>query len=1462
MEGRRLQAQCRDAFEKRDHEEAVRSLRSLQDPDVLHRNDAELLYYPIRNGWLDVTRDLITNYHFDPHGYYYLSGRPCLYLAAKGNHVDIVDYLIKECGCDPMIGTTYGNGISVLHYVASEGLLDVLKCMVMNINGHILDEEYRDIDGRTVLHLGVKHIDVVKYLINECNCNIMTRDKYGDTILHVAASEGSLDVLKCIVMNINGHIMDEEYRDIDGRTVLHLAVKHIDVVKYLINECNCNIMTRDKYGHTILHVAASEGSLDVLKCMVMNINGHIMDEEYRDTDGRTVLHLAVKHIDVVKYLINECDCNIMTRDKYGDTILHVAVSEGSLDVLKCIVMNINGHIMDEEYRDIDGRTVLHLAVKHIDVVKYLINECNCNIMTRDKYGDTILHVAASEGSLDVLKFMVMNINGHIMDEQYRDTDGRTVLHLAVKHIDVVKYIINECNCDIMTTDKDGVPFLHYVASEGLLDVLKCMVMNINGHIMDKQYRDTNGRTVLHHAFRRIDVVKYLINECNCDIMTPDKDGNTILHYVASEGSLNVLKYLINTHHYPMTTNNSDQTGAVKHIDVVKCLFNECNCDIMTPDKDGIPFLHYVASEGLLDVLKCMVMNINGHIMDKQYRDTNGRTVLHHAFRRIDVVKYLINECNCDIMTPDKDGNTILHYVASEGSLNVLKYLINTHHYPMTTNNSDQTGAVKHIDVVKCLFNECNCDIMTPDKDGIPFLHYVASEGLLDVLKCMVMNINGHIMDEQYRDTNGRTVLHCAVKHIDVVKYLINECNCDIMITDKLGWTTLHSATWLGTAKVIEYFLSTGNCDPLAKNFAGMTPLQLAKERGDSDTVIAIFKKFGDIKISHPIDSYVNVLLVGNPGAGKSTLSHVINDTATGSIALGSFRNVGGVVPCTAGIIPYKLQHKTLGNIILHDFAGHSEYYSSHSAVIENLLQGSGGVFLIVVNILEKEAVKQLHQWLTVVRNEAQKALNQCHVIVTVSHLDEISNSVERKRRKDEIQEIIVREKCDSVFLDCRKLGGSSVVSFFKKSSIACESIRNTRRNKSSLYHHEMYRLLAERKGNILTLSDVMPASKDNNDYVIPDEEGDVLGALHSLQSTGLISVLKSEDKLWVVVNKGILLTEVNGILFAPKTFKEHVDIASNTGIVSVSGLTRLFPKYDPDMLICFLKNMELCQELDPSFLRMTNLIAGDREETGDSASETQRRRERLLFFPCLLSTDRPDEMTSQVYQFGWCLQCTSKHDFFPPRYFHVLSLHLAYKKALPQEDDNLNRYCTFWKNGLYWFNGHGVGSLVEIVDESQCVLVMMSCEKGYSDNMVSLRRDVIGEVMSVYKESCPSLEVKELVIDPKELAYPVNTPRERTMYGVKAVLSAAVEQRPFLVTTGTRRTELKEILPDESLSDISNLSLLGGHDIKVRINTHKLSDTLIQALIIKRSYLKTILFLIKLLSLCHNCGLSLCGFYY
>uniref|UniRef100_A0A1X7TTZ0 Uncharacterized protein n=1 Tax=Amphimedon queenslandica TaxID=400682 RepID=A0A1X7TTZ0_AMPQE len=258
------------------------------------------------------------------------------------------------------------------------------------------------------------------------------------------------------------------------------------------------------------------------------------------------------------------------------------------------------------------------------------------------------------------------------------------------------------------------------------------------------------------------------------------------------------------------------------------------------------------------------------------------------------------------------------------------------------------------------------------RDNTSLLHLSSRNGWLDVTKDLITRYH---CDPHERNDDGWTCLHWAAygNRVDVMRYLIDECHCDPMAVDWIGRTPLHHAARWGSSAAVEYLLSTGKCDPLAKDNEGRTPFKLA----NTDT-LSVLKKFGGIKSSHPIDSYVNILLVGNPGAGKSTLSHVINDTAASFTLLGSFRNVGGVVPCTAGIIPYKLQHRTLGNIILHDFAGHSEYYSSHSAVIENLLQGSGGVFLIVVNILEKEPVKQLHQWLAVVRNEAQKTLNPCH----------------------------------------------------------------------------------------------------------------------------------------------------------------------------------------------------------------------------------------------------------------------------------------------------------------------------------------------------------------------------------------------------------------------------------------------------------------------------------------------------
>ena len=756
---------------------------------------------------------------------------------------------------------------------------------------------------------------------------------------------------------------------------------------------------------------------------------------------------------------------------------------------------------------------------------------------------------------------------------------------------------------------------------------------------------------------------------------------------------------------------------------------------------------------------------------------------------------------------------LLHLAVYNGWLDVMKTLIDKYHIePQKGGYEIYTLHVavvaKRIDIVKYLITKCRCDPMCKDGEWSTPLHYAAEHGSLNVMKYLITKCH---CDPMCKDRVGWTPLHCAACYgsLNVMKYLITEFNCDPMVTSNDGSTCLHIATAVMNKQysIIEYLLSTGKVDPLAKNENNETPLQQAK--GD-DKMHSIFIKFGKVETSHPVDSYVNVLLLGNPGAGKSTLAQVIIERASITL-LAQFRTVKGVELC---IIPTKLQHKELGNIILYDFAGKSEYYTSHTAVIENLLQGSAAVFVVLVNILEEEAIKHLQQWLTIVTNEVHKALNQCHIIVVVSHVDKMTDTVTKKRRQSELQQII-RERCDThvsiEYLDCRKLGGSSIDSLLSNLSSACQSIRNTSGRNLSLYCHMMYGLLEETKQNILSLShlfDIVFAF--NGNYILPHKRVEVLEILSSLHSTGLISLLKSPNKVWIVVNKQILLAEVDGILFAPKSFKQHCDIASNTGIITVSALAELFPCYDPDMLICFLENMALCQEIHPQFLETTtNLIA----------KGTNNDKERFLFFPTLLDIDRPDNINQQVFLFGWCLQCTEDYHFFPSHFFHVLLLCLAYKFGLPEHTSKLafvNRQCTFWKNGIHWFNGKGIGTLVELVDGGQCVLVLMSCEEGYERNMVSLQRDVITEVTTVQKKSCPSLKLLDFVIDPQDLTYPIDKPTQRTVYNVQDILFCAIKDKEFVInTTDNIQRQLRQLLPNEQLTDISQLSVLGGHDLKV-----------------------------------------------
>ena len=174
-----------------------------------------------------------------------------------------------------------------------------------------------------------------------------------------ASKDGDLSKVKCLVevWHVDPHSCRDEY----DSTPLHWASRcgHMDVVRYLVEERNCDVECRSKYEDTPLHVAALGGRLDI-----------------------------------VQYLIRERGCDPMCRGQYGRTPLHCACQTSSLDVVKYLMEDVK---VDSSCRDENDTTPLHIAALcgQLSVVKLLVEDYLCDPGVRDKYGYTPAYVDQS-----------------------------------------------------------------------------------------------------------------------------------------------------------------------------------------------------------------------------------------------------------------------------------------------------------------------------------------------------------------------------------------------------------------------------------------------------------------------------------------------------------------------------------------------------------------------------------------------------------------------------------------------------------------------------------------------------------------------------------------------------------------------------------------------------------------------------------------------------------------------------------------------------------------------------------------------------------------------------------------------------------------------------------------------------------------------------------------------------------
>ena len=467
---------------------------------------------------------------------------------------------------------------------------------------------------------------------------------------------------------------------------------------------------------------------------------------------------------------------------------------------------------------------------------------------------------------------------------------------------------------------------------------------------------------------------------------------------------------------------------------------------------------------------------------------------------------------------------------------------------------------------------------------------------------------------------------------------------------------------------------------------------------------------------------------------------------------------GPVKLLTAGIVPHVIK-SAKANMMLFDLAGHHEYYSCHCAILE-AISLSPSTFLLLVNLLLdlKDITAQLYYWCAMIGDVCHKCPQESSIIVVGTHADGITD----RGKLESLGVAIGRVACDAnkkhtfagfIALNGTALHGGEAERFMCVLNDTNGGV-NARCPAISLTSHVTLAFLNDRipaELDAITLSHLMTLLSEEEPKVLPTEASEIIPHLKTLSDKGFIVFLESAvGDSWIVVRPEALLEKVNGVLFAPSFFKEHLPIASNTGVIPVGVLQQCFaePTFNIDMIVQFLKLFELCVPIT-----LTNIDTNMTVVVSPNTPSTDLGP--LLFFPaCVSAEDMPPSVVIPQKGFCWLICTADSNQFFSTRCLHVLSSRLADGFALPVVKPGLiagqkqyNRRCHVWRRGICWNNKSGITTVVRMEDNFRCLSCTMATSEGCNPAYLLL---VIKVIKEACEEFCPSVSVVDMITCPPE----------------------------------------------------------------------------------------------------------------
>ena len=273
-----------------------------------------------------------------------------------------------------------------------------------------------------------------------------------DTICHVAASHGSLKVLKEFGPNLKEKHFVNKHRD----TWLHVAFKSSqkEIARYILDNFKEQVEAHplnDK-SETVIDVAVSSAQAQVDATLKKrNTLLHTIA-----STGLTMLIDSLGSIEIGDF---EVQNNLL------ETVLHTAAKGGHKNAVRELISLAESKTTENQLKKIlniqnkDGETVLHVVSRFfdLDTIRLLVDK-GADLKIQDNCGNTSLHVmlTSAENQVDQLIKVMDSLDSFTDILQMQNDKGETVMHIVCKtcDIDCIELLVKK-GASLATPDKNG-----------------------------------------------------------------------------------------------------------------------------------------------------------------------------------------------------------------------------------------------------------------------------------------------------------------------------------------------------------------------------------------------------------------------------------------------------------------------------------------------------------------------------------------------------------------------------------------------------------------------------------------------------------------------------------------------------------------------------------------------------------------------------------------------------------------------------------------------------------------------------------------------------------------------------------------------------------------------------------------------------------------------------------------------